>query len=592
MQPAQQALRRLSSGQTLGTDSQFRMTELVSGPRFARFVKRVVFDLLGKEPEAVVVSFATGPQQTVQAMVEEVRRLVPERRHFIVTLGERSGLPGEVVPLQAGSTWQLYRQLRRAFRPYRIGLAPVLFTRDPEWSALRRAAFLLAPRKLLAYNFRLERHHLRLSTGIASALFLKGVPLDRIFLMPRWLVPWKKDRSIYPGGFRLLEGRPLSPNRKRVAVLSPYFPYPLAHGGAVRIYNLLREASREFDIFLFAFSESGGTEDCGPVLDFCAGAVLVDHPRYREPRWSSLRPPEVREYDSPAMRKAIESIRHRYDIPLLQVEYTSLASYGGDVLVEHDITFDLYSQIRARTGGLSAWWNWRRWRSFETRATGRYRRVVVMSEKDSEMLPLPQARVIPNGVDLDRFRPEPECPGQQLLFIGSFRHFPNIVAYRFFTERVWPLLRDRFPDAILTVVAGPEPLTYWRGWADSPAPAPDPHIRMLEFVSDVRPLYHQTNVVLVPTLESAGTNIKALEAMAMERAMVLTPSGAAGLDLEHKRTAWIAADPESFSKGVEEFLSDPAYRHRVAGTARRHAQERFGWERLGELQRQCWRELL
>ena len=36
----------------------------------------------------------------------------------------------------------------------------------------------------------------------------------------------------------------------------------------------------------------------------------------------------------------------RYDV--LQVEYTQLARYGGDVLVEHDVTFDLFEQMRRR----------------------------------------------------------------------------------------------------------------------------------------------------------------------------------------------------------------------------------------------------
>ena len=31
-----------------------------------------------------------------------------------------------------------------------------------------------------------------------------------------------------------------------------------------------------------------------------------------------------------------------------QVEYTYLATYGGDILVEHDVTWDLYAQVRAR----------------------------------------------------------------------------------------------------------------------------------------------------------------------------------------------------------------------------------------------------
>ena len=116
--------------------------------------------------------------------------------------------------------------------------------------------------------------------------------------------------------------------------------------------------------------------------------------------------------------------------------------------------------------------------------------------------------VLENGVDLERFHPEPETPGERLLFIGSFRHFPNIAAYRFFTECVWPLLREKFPRMTVTVVAGADPLTYWRAFADSPEPRLEERIRLLDFVSDVRPLYVESNLAIVPTTVSAGTNVK------------------------------------------------------------------------------------
>ena len=108
-------------------------------------VKTWLFSLIGKDPEAVVVSFCSGDEALSRAMCEEVRRLEPSRRHFEAHVGE---------------TW---RELRKRFRGYRIGLAPVLFTGDARCRSLRRAAFLLAPRKILAYNTRLERHHLRLN---------------------------------------------------------------------------------------------------------------------------------------------------------------------------------------------------------------------------------------------------------------------------------------------------------------------------------------------------------------------------------------------------------------------------------------------
>ncbi len=557
-------------------------------------LKNFLFRALGKDPQAVVVSFAAGEEAQVRAMASEFRRLAPDRRHFLVRVGSPPGGWEEcpVIVLAPGSVWALYRQLRRSFRRLRIGQAAVLFTPDRTWRPLRAAAFLAAPRKILAYNAALERHHLRPACPIASWLFFRGVPLDRIFLRPWWLRPWKKDRSPASGEFRILDGRPLSEARPRVAVLSPYFPYPLSHGGAVRIFHLLREAARRFDVFLFAFTEAGQQIEPDPVLEFCAKVALVPKPSYREPRWSSLAPPEVNEYRSPLMSRLLSNLRQQYGFSLLQVEYTQLASYGGDVLVEHDVTFDLYGQIHRRRRSLSSWWDLLRWRVYERRALGRYRRVVAMSDKDAQLLAAPSVRVIPNGVDLERFRPVPETPGRRLLFIGSFRHFPNVIAYRFFTEEVWPLVRAEFPDMTLTVVAGPDPLTYWRAAASTPAPAAEERVRILEFVRDVRPLYEEANLVLAPTLVSAGTNVKVLEAMAMERAVLSTSSGCAGLGLKHGESVWIADDPASYAEGLRRLISDPALRARIARAGRLHAERNFSWRALGARQRALWAELL
>ena len=214
-------------------------------------LKRFLFALLGKDPQAVIVTFWTAEDALAQKMIEEIRALVPDRDHYVVTIGPKPVPPGCThVELEPNN---LYLQLRYAFKRKRIALAPVLFTTVPH--PLRAAAVCLAPTKILAYNKNLERHHLRLSIAIASWLFLRGVPLDRIFLRPSWLCPWKKDRTRVPDDAHTVDGRTLDPARRRLAILSPYFPYPLSHGGAVRIYHLLKEAAEEFDLFLFAFAK-------------------------------------------------------------------------------------------------------------------------------------------------------------------------------------------------------------------------------------------------------------------------------------------------------------------------------------------------
>ncbi len=505
-------------------------------------LKRWFFTLLGKDPEAVVVCLRSPNAALSDAIVAEIRRLEPNRRVFEAPPGDS------------------YWTLRARFRKYRIGLMPVLMP-------IPRAAWLLAPTRILAYNTRLERHHLRLS--IASWLFLRGVPLDRIFLRPF------SGETVRPEGHRVIEGRARNARRKSIAVLTPYFPYPLSHGGAVRMFNLLRETAREFDVILYAFTE-------GPVdepLEFCSRIYLVEKPRYREPRWSTVEPPEVNEYWSPAMI----ALWQAREADVSQVEYTQLASYGGDVLIEHDVTFDLYAQIRARRKTFSAWWDWWRWRRFEMRAVKKFKRVVVMSEKDSALLGT--GHVIENGVDLTRFVPQPESAGRKLLFIGSFRHFPNIVAFRYLTEEILPLV----PDVELTVVAGPDAWLHWTHHTGTLRLVVD--FRILEFVADVRPLYHEANVVVVPTLESAGTNVKVLEAMAMERAVISTSSGAAGLGAEHGVNIWIADTAEEFAAGIAKLLEDTPLRAKIAAGGRRHVEEKFDWRAIGRKQRSLIREL-
>ena len=132
-------------------------------------MKRWIFRLLGKDSDAVVVSFCSGPHELASRMVAEVRQLIPDREHYAVTTERIEGVTC-LLPIDA----------RAVLRRKRIGLAPTLFFTGPEYEAIRALARRLAPLRILAYNPALERHHLKFSEPVASALFLRQVPLDRI----------------------------------------------------------------------------------------------------------------------------------------------------------------------------------------------------------------------------------------------------------------------------------------------------------------------------------------------------------------------------------------------------------------------------
>jgi glycosyltransferase involved in cell wall biosynthesis/ribosomal protein S18 acetylase RimI-like enzyme len=535
-------------------------------------VKRLWFGMLGKDPEGVVLVAHSGDPARGEALERLMRELVPDRRIF-------------VVHDEGGSAGALWLHLRRCYAPYRIALCAVLFDGDPRGRALRRALCVLAPRRILAFNANLERHHLSLASPLASLLFLFGVPLDRIFLRPRWLAPWKSDRSVLPTQWHHAGGRGFREGFPRVGIVSPYLPWPPAHGGAVRLWNLLAHAADSYDIVYFGFEDGQKGPEIDRAATLCARLYVAAKPRYREPRWASLAPSEVREFHNRPLERHLRALLARHEVPLLQAEYTQMAAYSPDILVEHDVTQDLLRQVHARQRSLRSRWEWARWVRFENAAVARASRVIVMSEKDRALLPGVRTEVIANGVDLDRFQPSPESAGARLLFIGSFRHFPNVAAYRYLVERIWPKIAARHPEATLRIVAGPNPDYYWR------EDAPDPRIERLGFVADVKPLYDEANLAIIPTLESAGTNLKALEAMAMARAIVSTPSGVAGLGLVHGDSVWIAADEDEFAEGVLRLLADAELRGRLAASARQLAESRYGWPALAARQVEVWDEL-
>jgi len=190
------------------------------------------------------------------------------------------------------------------------------------------------------------------------------VPLERILLRPARLMPGHGDGSAQPAAWRVLEGRPFSPQRRRLAVLSPCLPCPPADPGAAGTFHLLRQTASEFDVLLFAFA--GGEEaDCEPLLDFCARVVLVPRPGGGAPGRFTLRPPEVNANRSELMQVLWDALPRQLEAALRQVEGLAVASYGGDLLI--------LDEPEGAAGARRDGW---RWRWYERYVLRRFRRVV------------------------------------------------------------------------------------------------------------------------------------------------------------------------------------------------------------------------
>jgi glycosyltransferase involved in cell wall biosynthesis/GT2 family glycosyltransferase len=395
------------------------------------------------------------------------------------------------------------------------------------------------------------------------------------------------DVAVFPG---------VEPAAKPVVlVASPYLPFPLSHGGAVRMYNLMRRAAADYDLVLLSFCDELARPP-QEVLDLCAEAVLVRR-EGTHLRPLTRRPDVVEEFDQAAFRAALKATIRKHRPVLVQLEFTQMGLYAPDcaptptLLVEHDVTLDLYQQLLREDPSWELRQQHRRWVEFERGAWRRVASVVVMSEKDRAMVEARRCDVLPNGVDLERYTPSSEPSGaRRLLFLGSFQHLPNLLALDWFLREVWPRLADRNP--VLHVIAGARHEHYLDLYRERVRiDLSQPGIELEGFVSDVRPAYRRAEVVIAPLLASAGTNIKVLEAMAMAKPIVSTPAGINGIELSDGDDVLVTPDAASMAAAIDQLFDDAALRQRLSAHARRTVEERFSWDAIARQQLELYRSL-
>ncbi|MSV30875.1 MAG: glycosyltransferase [Bryobacterales bacterium] len=387
---------------------------------------------------------------------------------------------------------------------------------------------------------------------------------------------------------------PPRPGHPRVLVVSPYLPYPLSHGGAVRIYNLCRALSGEVDFLLACFHEKGDHVHYEKLHEVFREVYVVDKDE-RAGRGETL-PEQVREHESLSMNALITALCRERRVDILQIEYTHMARFREaapqvpSILVEHDLTFSLYRQYALNDPSSARTAEYERWLAFERRCFQDYGSIWTMSEEDrlraiGEGSPGGTTACVPNGTDIARFVPcdEPTA-APEVLYVGSFRHRPNVIGFEKVFQEVMPRVWERFPDARLRVVGGPDHTKYWREISH-------PLIDVHGFVEDLRPLYARAAVVVVPLLVSAGTNIKVMEAMAAGKPVVSTPVGCTGLGLQDGHDIMIRSDFTAFADAVCALLADPPARAAIAGNARRTVEQRFSWQAISRSAYQSYEQL-
>jgi hypothetical protein len=140
--------------------------------------------------------------------------------------------------------------------------------------------------------------------------------------------------------------------------------------------------------------------------------------------------------------------------------------------------------------------------------------------------------------------------GREALFVGGFKHYPNVDGILWFGTEVWPSVRAELPDATITIVGSHVPASVEDlGQVEG--------VDVVGYVSSTEHYLERAAVSVAPLRFGAGMKGKVVEAMAAGLAVVTTSSGAQGLGAVSGRQLIVADEAEEFARSVVELLADP-----------------------------------
>ena len=388
----------------------------------------------------------------------------------------------------------------------------------------------------------------------------------------------------------------------RILFLTPGLPHPPHQGTALRNWGLISHLAQRHQIWLLAFV-SADEEVTAELNAACQKIGVVPRPtrstlsrvltlvRSKQPdlarRLASL------DYDS-QLRTWLTST----EFDVVQIEGLEMGAFADTVrtMAPHtSIVYDAHNAetlIQQRAFAIDAR-QLKRWpqaiyshlqlprlRRFEERICSAADAVLCVSSVDRATLnttaPNIQAVLVPNGIELADYEQatiKSDLPSNAIVFTGKMDYRPNVDAVRWFGQDIYPQVRQEVSSARFFIVGkNPKPAVQNLGDREG--------ITVTGAVPDVRPYIAGATVFVVPVRMGGGTRFKILEALALRRAVVSTPTGAEGFRVQSGHELALAESVEDLSRAVVDLLTDSEKRKQLGEAGRMFVAASYDWQTI------------
>jgi glycosyltransferase involved in cell wall biosynthesis len=229
------------------------------------------------------------------------------------------------------------------------------------------------------------------------------------------------------------------------------------------------------------------------------------------------------------------------------------------------------------------------WKRFEPSIIRKVDTVVVFTERDRKAIrdlggktPIVQ---IPFGTEISESSPNPQpLDALSLLFVGNFKHPPNLDAADRLINHIFPRVRAQIPEARLFIIGNhlPASLTH----------KANENLVVTGYVPDLTPYLNRAAVVVLPLRFGGGMRVKMLEALAAGKAVIASKRAVEGLDVMNGQQVILAEEDQEFVDAILDLLRNREKRSALAMNAHTWAVANLGWDKLAAVYEKLYRSLL
>lgn len=157
-----------------------------------------------------------------------------------------------------------------------------------------------------------------------------------------------------------------------------------------------------------------------------------------------------------------------------------------------------------------------------------------------------------------------------LLFVGGYRHPPNVDAATWYAREILPHIRRLLPGVKSYFIGSNAPQSVLDLAQDG--------LEVVGFVPELEPWFSRVRLSISPLRYGAGVKGKVNQAMSHGLPMVATPASVEGMHLEDGREVLIASEPEAFAEAVARLYRDPALWKRLSEAGIANVNDHFSPE--------------